>query len=349
MIAKTISASLIFLASLTVAVAERALSLRTAGPSSVNSVGSLKVVVTLTNTGDETLKILNDPNGPLSRLPTDTFIIADKTGSTPNFSGVKAKYAPKIAAAGEAFTTLAPGDSVDVEHDLSRAYDFTASGTGTYKIHPNNLFYLVNEDSSIKSIYADTQSSYSAKLSGRLAISRPSVKRATFNGCSASQQTIVNTTTVVAQSYANSTYAYLKKLTKATPRFKSWFGPFTASSNKTVSTVFSKISAEKFSTFQYDCTCPDPDADEGTFAFVYPDSFGTIYLCQAFWDAPLNGTNSKGGTLIHEATHFTVNGGTDDLFYGQTDARSNAITHPDQTLMNADNYEFFAENHPTEA
>ena len=29
-------------------------------------------------------------------------------------------------------------------------------------------------------------------------------------------------------------------------------------------------------------------------------SFGHVYLCGAFWSAPTTGTDSKGGTLIHE-------------------------------------------------
>ena len=29
-------------------------------------------------------------------------------------------------------------------------------------------------------------------------------------------------------------------------------------------------------------------------------SFGYIYLCGAFWQAPTTGTDSKGGTLVHE-------------------------------------------------
>lgn len=41
-----------------------------------------------------------------------------------------------------------------------------------------------------------------------------------------------------------------------------------------------------------------------------------MYLCGAFWNAPNTGTDSKAGTLIHEASHFTVYGATDDWAYG---------------------------------
>ena len=56
------------------------------------------------------------------------------------------------------------------------------------------------------------------------------------------------------------------------------------------------MSSHDYSSFTYDCTCTESD----TYAYVYPDTFGYIYLCGAFWDAPNTGTDSRGGTLIHE-------------------------------------------------
>lgn len=92
------------------------------GPSSVSSVASLKLTTTLTNTGDETLKILNDPRGPLNKLPTDTFAISTGSGATPSFTGMKLKYVPSTAAELGAFTVLAPGESVAVDHDRAFIY-----------------------------------------------------------------------------------------------------------------------------------------------------------------------------------------------------------------------------------
>ena len=87
------------------------------GPEAVDSVEHLKIVATVTNTGDETLKVLNDPRGPLNNIPTDTFVITDAKGSQPSFTGIKLKYVPKTAAALEAYSILAPGESVVVGHD----------------------------------------------------------------------------------------------------------------------------------------------------------------------------------------------------------------------------------------
>ena len=59
------------------------------------------------------------------------------------------------------------------------------------------------------------------------------------------------------------------------------------------------------------------------------------------------GTNSKAGTLIHEATHFlyhTPRGIDHD--YNVTQSKLLAIHKPFLAATNADNYEYFAENHP---
>ena len=59
-----------------------------------------------------------------------------------------------------------------------------------------------------------------------------------------------------------------------------------------------------------------------------------------------SGTDSRAGTLIHEMSHFNAVAGTDDHVYGQSSARSLAISNPADALDNADNHEYFAENTP---
>jgi peptidyl-Lys metalloendopeptidase len=92
----------------------------------------------------------------------------------------------------------------------------------------------------------------------------------------------------------------------------------------------------------FDCTCTQTNV----YAYVYPNQPYKIYLCGAFWAAPLTGTDSKAGTLIHEMSHFDVVANTDDYAYGQTAARNLAASNPDQAIRNADNHEYFAENTP---
>lgn len=90
MFANTVFATLLSLvASALLVAADPGLSLKVAGPDTVEGVKNLKVVATVTNTGDQTLKLLNDPRGPLSKLPADTFSITDSSGKSPKFTGIK--------------------------------------------------------------------------------------------------------------------------------------------------------------------------------------------------------------------------------------------------------------------
>jgi peptidyl-Lys metalloendopeptidase len=54
----------------------------------------------------------------------------------------------------------------------------------------------------------------------------------------------------------------------------------------------------------------------------------------------------QGGTLIHESSHFTINGGTVDDAYGQSDCELLAKSNPKLAVDNADSHEYFAENEP---
>ncbi|KAF4622412.1 hypothetical protein D9613_009121 [Agrocybe pediades] len=325
------------------------LSLKVSGPQAVDSVEDLKVVATLTNNGAEAVKILNDPRGALSKMPTDTFSITDAAGSVPSFSGVKVKYVPEHAAKIGAYTTLKPGESIEVEHHLGHAYNFTLPGAGAYDIHANNRFYIVNPDSSLSTVYADS-AAHSARLSGKgkLAIARETPagilsKRYTYKSCSSSQQSSIVSAAAGAETYAANAYSYLNSHTSSTTRYTTWFGTYTSARHSTVTSHFQKIDSNTFSTFTFDCSC----TDSGTYAYVYPDTFGYIYLCGAFWQAPTTGTDSKAGTIIHESSHFTSNGGTDDHVYGQTAAKSLAKSDPASAIDNADNHEYFAENNPS--
>ena len=174
------------------------LSLHLAGPEIVDGVQNLKVVTTITNIGNETLKLLNDPRGPLDTIPTDTFAIQNDADEEPDFVSIRVKYVPSVAVAtgvDDAFTVLAPGQSVDVEHDrkcrlfvilapdlmlcciqVSSAYSFTASGSGSYNIQArDNIFHYVNpSDSSIVPIQAQPAAAFRTSVSGTLAIARQS-------------------------------------------------------------------------------------------------------------------------------------------------------------------------------
>ncbi|KAH8833066.1 peptidyl-Lys metalloendopeptidase [Flagelloscypha sp. PMI_526] len=345
MFSNALRATLIALCALSVS-ATKELTLSVAGPASVDGVQDLKVTTSLVNTGDETLKILKDVRGPLSTLPTETFDITSEDGSTPTFSGVKAKYVPAtVIEAGreESFTVLAPGESVTVEHDLSKAYNFTLSGESSYTINAKPTFLIVDEANKATEITAKTES-HSARVSGTLAVSRRSnlSKRISYNGCTSSRQSLLVTAASSAQTYAANALSYASSHTSSTTRYTTWFGTYTTARHSTIVSHYTAISGGSFSSFTYDCTCTESDV----YAYVYPDDYGVIYLCGVFWQVANTGTDSRAGTLIHECSHFTANGGTEDYAYGQSAAKSLAISNPAEAVFNADSHEYFAENNP---
>ncbi|KAF6759247.1 peptidyl-Lys metalloendopeptidase [Ephemerocybe angulata] len=338
------------------------LTLQLQGAASVTDIDNFKVLALLVNTGSDTLKILNDPLSPLSTLPANTFEIVNSEGSTANFTGIMAKYVPEVAAKAGAYTTLKPGESVTVEHDLSEAYNLTATGAGAYDIKARNVFYLVNEQNKVSTFQAQVSgSSLKVHVNGRLAKARSPgsstalstssklanstllSKRANFNGCSDILKWNIGLATIKAHEYAVNAKAYLESMTTPSQRWTTWYGGWNLFRGYTVSYHFDFLRNNDFLSYSYDCTC----TDKGVYAYVYPNDFGKVFLCGAFWNAPEAGTDSKPGTIIHEASHFWANGdGTSDYAYGQGACKDLARNDGDKAVRNADTYEYFAENSP---
>ncbi|KAJ7664774.1 peptidyl-Lys metalloendopeptidase [Mycena rosella] len=351
MLSSSVRSALASLVLAAVAVcADPGLSLSLSGPSSVSSVSALQIVAKLVNTGSVELKLLKDPRTVLHTFETDTFSITDAAGNAPTFKGALVKYVPETVVARNAessFTVLAPGASIEITHDLSKAYNFTTSGAATYDIAASNkLQYLDPATNSLVTIFADA-AAHTASVSGELAVARRSSlgKRIAYQSCSTSEKSTLVSAAAAAQTYANNAKSYLTTTTATTTRFVTWFGTFTTAHHTTILSHYTKMAAATYSAYTFDCSCTDDD----TYAYVYPDEFGTIYLCGVFWDAPLTGTDSQGGTLIHESSHFDVTAETQDYVYGQTAAKSLAKSNSAEAIENADNHEYFAENNPSQA
>jgi peptidyl-Lys metalloendopeptidase len=165
----------------------------------------------------------------------------------------------------------------------------------------------------------------------------------TFSRCSATQQEQITTAAQAAKAMAEDANVYLNRKGMSL-RYTGWFGPVDPARSTTVARHFQAIQ-EAFANkpVTVDCGC-----NESYYAYVYPNQPYKIYVCKAFWSAPMTGTDSKGGTLVHEMSHFTVVAGTDDLAYGQQAAAQLAISDPNKAINNADSHEYFGENTPTQ-
>jgi peptidyl-Lys metalloendopeptidase len=170
-----------------------------------------------------------------------------------------------------------------------------------------------------------------------------------FDGCTAAQQPplqdAIRSATELSARVAKLLRDTLDAQQPNSARYKTWFGAHTAQRYATAREHFNKIE-NAFSTRPIVIGCSGDHCTSSTFAYVFPTQPYKIYVCQAFWNAAIDGTDSRTGTLIHEMSHFDVVGGTDDVVYGQSAAKALAASNPDAAISNADNHEYFSENTP---
>ncbi|KAL0064172.1 hypothetical protein AAF712_008894 [Marasmius tenuissimus] len=143
-------------------------------PAGSDDVTGLEVVTTVTNTGDETLKLLNHPNSVLSKWATDSFEIYNDDGVVADFNGVLVRYNSELAIKlndASAFTVFTSGASSEVVHEVGKFYNFTNVGPGVFTFKPSNIFQFVELGGSLTTIEA-TVGTAEAELTGRLASSQ---------------------------------------------------------------------------------------------------------------------------------------------------------------------------------
>ncbi|KAG8698898.1 hypothetical protein FRC09_006951 [Ceratobasidium sp. 395] len=325
------------------ASADRSLSLRLTTPQhAITDVDDLHVVATVSNTGTETLRLLRDPRSPLSQYPTETFGVINSKGARAAFSGIKVRYSPQAvvkAGRAESFVELKPGQSVSVEHDLAGVYNLTSTGVGAYTLNAANLFRAVSANGTLTDVYAALEPT-KVDIKGKLvslknvAVPRNKVlsKRASYTGCSSTQQSQTASAISTGQGYASSSYSHLTSNPSGSTRYTRWFGTFATNRYNLVLNSFSRLRTYP-SGWTYNCnTCSDPDI----YAYVYPSVYGTVYLCGYFWNAPATGAGSRADTIIHEGSHFTQVLGTDDHAYGQDSCLSLAKSNPTNAVYNAE-------------
>lgn len=281
-----------------------------------------------------------------------------------SYNGKPVRYMDKVVHWGHPeakdFVKIAPGQTLSAEVNLAASYEMVQSGSYAVSFE-GELSFVVAEDAlkghvsdlGASQLDADAVSVYSLGRSPAFyqqlgAVEGPLnfTKAAAYANCSSSQQTSLASAHTQAKTYASNSLSYLNAGTQGA-RFTTWFGSYVSSRYTTVRSHFSSISgALNNSTTTYDCYCTPSAAS--AYAYVYSNQPYIIHLCNAFWSAPNAGTDSKGGTIVHEMSHFTVNGGTADYAYGQTAAKDLARTNPKKAIQNADNHEYFGENTPAQ-
>jgi peptidyl-Lys metalloendopeptidase len=244
---------------------------------------------------------------------------------------------------------LNPGVTLTYDVELTAAYELEQDGrydityrsggvTGAYTtpvLQSDTLYVWLQGRTPQPSASAAAMAEAAAVTAGSVS----------FTGnCSATRKTTLNNSVTAAKTYANNAVTYLNNTpSTARKRYVRWFGTPTVTNWAVVKKNFTATQAAlNTKPLVLDCSCKEA----GVYAYVYPSQPYKVYLCPAFWSAPMTGTDSKAGTLVHELTHFTVVAATQDHAYGQSAAASLAISSPAKAIKNADSHEYFVENTP---
>lgn len=302
---------------------------------------------TLTNEGSEKARVPAWQT-PLRGIDNNLFAVG-LNGERVAYTGRLVKRAAPTA---QDYITLAPGQSITTRVELSSSYDLGLPGEYTIQyrgiLEPFSAKAAVQATSNETSFYRDGDlgkalllRQLQAEAEEAAASSMDKYVTPTYVSCSTSRKNSIASALSQAQTYADNAYNYLTAGTAGT-RYTRWFGTYNSSRYSTVRSHFTSIrNAVRNTRITFNCSCTD-----NYYAYVYPNSPYTVYLCNVFWSAPTGGTDSKAGTIIHELSHFNVLGGTDDRAYGQSACRSLATSSPSGAVDNADSHEYFAENTP---
>jgi peptidyl-Lys metalloendopeptidase len=312
------------------------------------------VTVTFTNTSGSPQYVLKS-HTPFEEIEAPLFDIT-RDGAKVRYLGAIAKRA---APGPSDYFLLKPGASHSVKVELSALYDMATTGdyairyrAASPQLFADNSGAAKNNAAEVKELKSEAAtvwidgvrprgSSEQTKSLAEMQAAAATGAGLSFNKCTTAQQSTITQAVSAGLAMATSGDTYMAK-TSMGPRYTKWFG---VTDNARVATVKTHFAALKdaFATkpITVDCGCK-----KTYYAYVYPTQPYVIYVCKAFWNAPMTGTDSKGGTLVHEMSHFNVVAGTDDWVYGQSGAASLAISDPAKAIDNADSHEYFGENTP---
>lgn len=301
------------------------------------------VTVMISNPTKHSVRILNWFT-PLNGVEEPIFFVK-VNGAPVAYTGAVYK---RPAASGADYIVLKAGQSLSYQVNLGEYYDLTASGEYELSYNAASYYLFSDKGNGFFGPASLTSEAIFVQVEGRTAKGKPPPPPPplpgsnTFDACTVDQQATLVNARAQATTYASGSDSYLTANQSGTARYTEWFGIYNLTRFNTVANHFAALKdAWTNAGVTFHCGCR-----QRYYAYVYPDRPYEIWLCKVFWTAPLAGTDSQGGTLIHEMSHFNVVAGTDDYVYGQSGARSLADTNPDQAVMNADNHEYFAENNP---
>jgi len=282
---------------------------------------------------------------PLDEYNFGSAFTVTRDGQSVDYIGMLARR--KIVPS--SYLEIKANETLFLTVDLSKAYDFTSKGLYNVQVDMEVHFlqFINTENIQVARLQSNALSfEFVPAISGmtRNAESEENLG-ITYQSCTSSQQTTVNSAWSHFTTLSNKMSTYMKA-NQATAVYTTWFGSTTQYWSTVAQIVANEVTTRNGGNVRFNCNPPDGCAsDPNIYAYVYPsDSTKTIYLCGAFWTSPNTGYDSKAGTIVHEISHFTSVGGTQDYAYGQSACKSLAKSNPKNASKNADNYTYFSES-----
>jgi len=296
---------------------------------SVQEAGHNHVSYSITNEGPEAVQILTF--GTPFEAESLFFPVLDISNDVAYIGPLARRVTPPPP---EAFLTLPSKATLSIVVDIHQFY--SVENEDIYEI--NALIPDFNPTLA--------EARLSGSISKHLRRSGPSKPRGNranqYENCSANEQNQVasSTTTAIAQSRTSYSCMNAKSCNTLTQK---WFG-----ATSTVNTgyydydksVFNNI-VNTLNSKGIHAYCNPAGCGANVYAYVYPnDPALTVYLCGAFWSQP----SERANTIVHEMSHFTVIGGTQDYTYGRASCEKLAKSNPFQASHNADNVCYFSDD-----
>jgi len=318
-----------------------------AGPTALPSASGLSVELVpikngvefvVRNDGDTAVLML-PWDSPLDReLTHDSFSVVPKGGF--GHAEYQGRWIKRPLPAAHDYISIEAGSSARADIELGKYYRLDPN---VYTVQYRDSVQIAKPSGETEIVYLQSNS-VNVGLVPALVTERASIQDTAR--CTADQESLlagdINAAEEIAVASRNALAQLPQNSRSQSPRYTKWFGQYSASRYDAVLGTFTKTAtAIESGNININCGC-----NESYYAYVYPNNPYNIYVCSAFWQASRTGVNSRAGTIVHELSHFTVVGRTDDHAYGTSAATSLALTDPDRATDNADNFEYFAENTP---
>lgn len=266
------------------------------------------------------------------------------------FEGILRHY-KSTGLSRDAFTTLAPGETVEDVFDIASIYDLISGGPVTIRGEGAVPYATANGTDiagyipySSNELTIDVDGAIAATVSKALA---PLNRRTSIRSCSGSKQSALTTALKNAASLANAAADAAES--GSASKFSEYFKTTDESTRQTVAARLRAVAREASSNSSgsttYYCNDVYGYCTTNVLAYTVP-SYNTIANCDIYYTylpalASTCHAQDQATTALHEFTHApgVYKPGTDDLAYGYASSTS---LNSSQAVMNADSYALYA-------